>query len=111
MGELKNGKKLKVGVTVTNTGGYDGKEAVQCYVSDLLATMARPVRELKGFSKILLKRGESKEVVFELGSEELGFYNRKGKFCVEPGEFDIFIGGDCTTKNKIKITAVAETEN
>ena len=109
--ELKNGKKFKVGVTVTNTGGYDGKETVQCYVRDLIATMARPVKELKGFSKIFLKRGEAKEVVFELGSEELGFYNGKGKFCVEPGEFDIFIGGDCTTRNKIKITAVAETEN
>ena len=109
--ELKNGKKFKVGFTVTNTGGYDGKEVVQCYVRDLLATMARPVRELKGFSKILLKRGEFKEVVFELGSEELGFYNGKGEFCVEPGEFDIFIGGDCTTNNKIKITAVSETEN
>ncbi len=109
--ELKNGKKFKVGVTVTNTGEYDGKETVQCYVRDLLATMARPVRELKGFSKILLKRGEFKEVVFELGSEELGFYNGKGEFCVEPGEFDIFIGGDCTTNNKIKITAVSETEN
>ncbi len=73
--------------------------------------MARPVRELKGFSKILLKRGESQKAVFELGSEELGFYNGKGKFCVEPGEFDIFIGGDCTTKNGIKITAVAEMVN
>ena len=104
--ELQNGKTFRVHAIVTNTGGCAGKETAQCYVSDLVASMTRPVKELKGFSKKLLKQGESKEVAFALGLEELGFYNGSGKFCVEPGEFDVFIGGDCTTENKVKITVV-----
>lgn len=105
--KLQDGEKFKVSVTVTNTGDRDGKETVQCYISDLVSSMVRPVRELKGFAKAPLKQGESKKIVFEIGFDELGFYNGKGKFCVEPGEFEVFIGGDCTTKNRIKITVDA----
>lgn len=104
--ELKNGEKFKVYAVVTNTGEHEGKEVSQCYISDLVASMTRPIKELKGFSKNLLKPGESKELMFLLGFEELGFYNRKGEFCVEKGEFDIFIGNDCTTTNKISLTVV-----
>lgn len=101
---LKNGEKFRVSITVANTGCYDGKEVTQCYISDLLASMTRPIRELKGFSKNLLKRDESKKITFELGFDELGFYNFDGKFCVEPGEFDVYIGTDCMAEHKIKIT-------
>ena len=104
--ELKNGEKFKVYAVVTNTGEYEGKEVSQCYISDLVASMTRPIKELKGFSKNLLKPGESKELMFLLGFGELGFYNREGEFCVEKGEFDIFIGNDCTTTNKISLTVV-----
>ncbi len=104
--ELQNGAKCRVRVKITNTGGYAGKETAQCYISDLVASMTRPIKELKGFSKISLKQGERKEVVFELGFEELGFYNAGGKFCVEAGEFEVFIGGDCMTDNKVKITVM-----
>ena len=105
--KLQSREKFKVSVTVTNTGDRDGKETVQCYISDLVSSMVRPVRELKGFAKAPLKQGESKKIVFEIGFDELGFYNGSGKFCVEPGEFEVFIGGDCTTKNRIKITVAA----
>lgn len=105
--KLQDGEKFKVSVTVTNTGDRDGKETVQCYISDLVSSMVRPVRELKGFAKAPLKQGESKKIVFEIGFNELGFYNGKGKFCVEPGEFEVFIGGDCTAENRIKITVAA----
>lgn len=106
LGELQNGETFKVSVSITNTGGCAGKETAQCYISDLISTMTRPIKELKGFSKIFLNQGESRDVTFELGFEELGFYNGEGKFCVEPGEFDVFIGGDCTTDNKAKIAVV-----
>ena len=105
--KLQDGEKFKVSVTVTNTGDCDGKETVQCYISDLVSSMVRPVRELKGFVKASLKQGESTKIIFEIGFNELGFYNADGKFCVEPGEFEVFIGGDCTTKNRIKITVAA----
>ncbi len=106
--ELQNGEKFRVSVIVTNTGKYTGKETAQCYISDLVSSMTRPVKELKGFSKIFFNQGECREITFELGFEELGFYNGSGKFCVEPGEFDVFIGGDCTTDNKVKIAVVDE---
>ena len=109
--ELQSGKKFKVSAILTNTGRYAGKETVQCYISDLVASMTRPIKELKGFSKVFLNQGESREVTFELGFKELGFYNGKGKFCVEPGEFDVFIGGDCTTDNKVRIAVVNKIRN
>ena len=104
--ELKSGKKFKVSTMLTNTGNCAGKETVQCYISDLAASMTRPIKELKGFSKVFLNQGESREVMFELGFDELGFYNSNGEFCVELGEFDVFIGGDCTTDNKVKIVVL-----
>lgn len=104
--ELQNGKKFKASVILTNTGGCAGKETAQCYISDLVASMTRPIKELKGFSKVFLNQGESREIIFELGFEELGFYNGSGRFCVEPGEFDVFVSGGCTTDNKVKITVV-----
>lgn len=104
--ELQSGKKFKVSTMLTNTGNCAGKETVQCYISDLAASMTRPIKELKGFSKVFLNQGESREVMFELGFDELGFYNSNGEFCVELGEFDVFIGGDCTTDNKVKIVVL-----
>ena len=68
--------------------------------------MMRPIKELKGFSKIMLKAGEEKNVTFNLGFEELAFYNAKAEFKVEKGEFTVYAGGDCYTKNKLKIKVV-----
>lgn len=83
-----------VRVRVTNTGKYAGDEVVEMYVSDLLFSVARPDKELRGFERIHLEPGETREVVFPVGKRELGFYNRQLEYVVEPGEFIIHIGSD-----------------
>ncbi|WP_142785522.1 glycoside hydrolase family 3 N-terminal domain-containing protein [Changchengzhania lutea] len=84
---------LTASATITNTGDYDGHEVVQLYVHDKVGSVTRPVKELKGFEKIFLKKGESKTVSFDLKVEDLKFYNSKMEFTVEPGEFEIAIKG------------------
>ncbi|MBK6991713.1 MAG: glycoside hydrolase family 3 C-terminal domain-containing protein [Chitinophagaceae bacterium] len=86
--------KIKATVTVTNTGDYDGEEVIQLYTRDMVGSIARPVKELKGFQKIMFKKGESKEVSFTIGVEDLKFYNSNLKFVAEPGDFKLFIGGN-----------------
>lgn len=91
---LKGNQKLTASVTVTNTGKQDGKEVVQLYVRDVVGTVTRPVKELKGFQKIELKAGESKTVSFTITPDDLKFYNYILKYDWEPGEFQIMIGGN-----------------
>lgn len=83
---------LEVRVRVTNTGDYEGDEVVQLYIRDLVGTVTRPVKELKGFKRIGLKPGESQEVVFHISEEDLKFYNAKLDYVAEPGAFDVFVG-------------------
>ncbi|TGV02170.1 glycoside hydrolase family 3 N-terminal domain-containing protein [Flavivirga rizhaonensis] len=83
---------LTASVTITNTGDYDGSEVAQLYVHDKVGSITRPVKELKGFEKIVLKKGESKTVSFDLTVEDLKFYNND-TFTVEPGTFEIAIKG------------------
>jgi len=83
---------LTVSVEVANTGRRAGDEVVQLYIHDVAASVTRPVRELKGFERITLQAGERRRVMFTLGPEELGFYNRALRFAVEPGVFEFFIG-------------------
>jgi len=87
-------EKMEVKVTVSNTGEYDGEETVQLYIHDKIASITRPVKELKGFQKIFLKKGERKEVVFSISVEDLKFYNSDLKYVYEPGEFTVFVGGN-----------------
>ena len=87
-------------VTVTNTGKYDGSEVVQLYIRDLIGSVTRPVKELKGFEKIFLKVGESKQVFFKLTADMLKFYNYNLDFVCEPGDFEVMIGGDSRDVNK-----------
>jgi beta-glucosidase len=91
---LKGNQKLTACVAVANTGKYDGTEVVQLYIRDLVGSVVRPVKELKGFQKIELKAGESKTVSFSITPEELKFYNYDLKYDWEPGEFIIMIGGN-----------------
>jgi len=91
---FKPGEKIDVKVNVTNTGNYDGKEVVQLYIRDMVGTTTRPVKELKGFEKILIKKGETKEVTFTIDVEDLKFYNYDLKFVAEPGDFKVFVGGN-----------------
>lgn len=83
---------IEVSVDVTNSGNYDGKEVVQLYIRDLEGSVTRPVKELKGFRKIFLKKGETKKVTFSLSIDDLKFYNTDLKFIAEPGDFEVFVG-------------------
>ena len=86
-------------VTVTNTGNYDGDEIVQLYIHDKVASITRPVKELKGFERIHLRKGESKVVKFEITDELLKFYNRHLDYVLEPGDFEIMIGPNSSLKH------------
>lgn len=90
-------------VTVKNTGDIDASEVVQCYVCDNTASSMRPMRELKGFEKVFLKKGEEKRISFKLGREELGFYNMNNEFVVENGAFTVYLGGNSLCDNAISI--------
>ena len=91
---LKPGGTLTASVTVKNTGKRDGETVVQLYLRDVTASMARPVKELKNFEKVMLKAGEQKVVRFTLSEDDLKFYNAQLKYAAEPGEFDVQIGLD-----------------
>ncbi|MDN3673671.1 beta-glucosidase BglX [Flavobacterium branchiarum] len=98
--------KLNVTVDVTNTGNFDGKEVVQLYIRDLVGSVTRPVRELKGFQKIDIKKGQKQTVNFEISVEDLKFYNSDLKFIAEPGQFDIFVGGDSNADKKVSFELI-----
>ncbi|EGF52048.1 beta-glucosidase BglX [Bacteroides fluxus] len=91
-------------VTVTNTGKRDGAEVVQLYIRDLVGSITRPVKELKGFEKIFLKAGESKTVTFKITPELLRFYDYNLNRVAEPGDFDVMIGGNSQLVKSARLT-------
>lgn len=103
LADLEAGRKFKISVSIANTGSYDGKEVAQLYIRDQVASMMRPIRELKAYKKLLIRQGENAEVVFEIGYNELGFYTEQGEYTVEKGVFDLYIGENCLTENGIVI--------
>lgn len=86
--------KITASVTVTNTGNYDADEIVQMYIRDMVGSVARPVKELKGFERIHLKKGKSRTVSFDITAEQLKFYNSALNWVCEPGEFEVMVGGN-----------------
>ena len=88
------GDKIAATVSVKNTGAVDGTETVQLYVRDKVASLVRPVKELKGFKKVSLKAGEEKQVTIEVNKNDLGYYNAKMEYVVEPGKFTLWMGHD-----------------
>ncbi|TWI79260.1 beta-glucosidase [Lacibacter cauensis] len=99
---FKAGETLTATVTVINNGNYDGEEVVQLYTRDITGSVVRPVKELKAFQKIKLKKGESKQVQFTLTANDLRFYNGQLQYIYEPGEFHLFIGGNSRDGKKVK---------
>ncbi|SCX86673.1 beta-glucosidase BglX [Flavobacterium caeni] len=91
--KINTREKVTVSVEVSNTGSVDGAEVVQLYVRDLVGSVTRPVRELKGFEKVFLKKGEKKTVAFELSAADLSYYDNDMNNIVEPGQFTVFVGG------------------
>ncbi|MFM8371500.1 MAG: beta-glucosidase BglX [Bacteroidota bacterium] len=90
----KRGETVDVTVTVTNTGDVAGEEVVQLYIRDMSADISRPVKELKGFQKIRLEKGQSKIVSFRLSEKDLSYWNRDLTFKADPGTFKVFVGGN-----------------
>lgn len=84
---------VEIGVTVENTGNLSGEEVVQLYLHDVVASVVRPIKELKGFKKIKLEPGARKKITFTLTEKELGFYNNAYEWVVEPGLFQVMVGG------------------
>ncbi|MGJ1431374.1 beta-glucosidase BglX [Sphingobacterium spiritivorum] len=105
--KLEKQGKIKVTVEVKNTGKYDGEEVVQLYIRDMVGSVTRPVKELKGFQKIAFKAGETKTIEFDLTEEDLKFYNEKLEFVAEPGEFEVYVG----TNSKDVLTSKFELQN
>lgn len=101
---LKGNQTLNISATVSNTGKYDGEEVVQLYMRDLFGKVVRPVKELKGFQKIFIKKGESKKVDFQLTPEDLKFFDDELNFDWESGEFDIMIGTNSQNVQTKRIT-------
>jgi beta-glucosidase len=101
--KLKGNQQLTASVTVTNTGKTTGKETVQLYIRDVVGTVTRPLKELKGFQKIELKAGESKTVSFTIIPNDLKFYNYDLKYDWEAGDFQIMIGSNSRDVKAIKI--------
>ena len=102
------GDAFKAEVTVANTGDFRGTETVQLYMQDITASLVRPVKELKGFTRVTLEPGEKKTVVLTLCKENMGFYDNAGQYRLEDGKFNIFLGrnsGDC-----LKQEVVLKTE-
>lgn len=103
---LKGNQTLKASIMLTNSGKYNGAEVVQLYIRDLMGSVTRPVKELKGFQKVWLKAGETKTVTFNITTEDLKFYNSNLKYDWEPGEFEVMIGGNSRDVNGKKINWV-----
>ncbi|WNJ20618.1 beta-glucosidase BglX [Pontibacter sp. G13] len=100
--EMSMNGTLTASVSVTNTGKVAGEEVVQLYIRDLVGTATRPVKELKGFQKILLEPGESTTVSFEIGTEDLAFWHDDNTWYAEPGEFHLFIGTNSDEAQMVK---------
>ena len=101
--QLKGDETLAVSVTLTNSGNFTGEEVVQLYIQDPVATISRPVKELKNFKKVLLKPGENKEITLEITTKDLMFYYSDLKYDWEPGDFIIYIGTNSRDVKSAKV--------
>jgi beta-glucosidase len=97
-------ENLEVRVDVRNTGNYDGEEVVQLYIQDVVGSVTRPVKELKNFQKIFLKKGEAKTVTFKITPEDLKFFNYELEYVLEPGEFKVYIGTSSSNVQEVSFT-------
>ena len=90
--KLAMGGELTASITLTNSGQYDGEEVAQLYIRDMIGSVTRPVKELKGFQKVFLKKGEVRKITFTITSDDLAFYTANKTWEAEPGQFKIYIG-------------------
>jgi len=104
--EVHSGYPVTVSAAVTNNGLRPGSEVAQCYVQDCVASVTRPVRELKSFQRVSLRPGETTRVKFTLGLDELSFYGLDGKYKIEPGLFKAWVGPDCHASLEVEFRVV-----
>ena len=102
--EIDQDESLAISVTLKNTGNYDGEEVVQLYLKDVVRTITPPNRELKGFKKVFLKKGETKTITLNLQPANLKFYNADLDFVPEAGDFEVFVGTDSNATLKASFT-------
>lgn len=103
---MKNDGSVTASITVTNTGNRESTEVVQLYIHDVIASVSRPVKELKDFQRITLKAGESRNVEFHITADKLKFYDYNLNYILEPGEFEIMVGGNCREVKVGKLTII-----
>ncbi len=101
---IKPNETLQVKVQLTNTGKFDGEEVVQLYIRDIYATVSQPVKKLKAFQKVMLKAGETRDIIFNVSVEDLKFFNSDLKWVAEPGEFRVMVGGNSRDVKEEKFT-------
>lgn len=100
---FKKGESIVISVDLSNTGNVDGEEVVQLYIHDLVGSVTRPVRELKAFQKVLLRKGETKTLTFTLTDKDFSFFKQNMQFGSEAGQFEISVGGNSDTDHKIMV--------
>ena len=105
---FRPGQQLTATVTLTNAGKYAGRETAEFYVRDLVGSVVRPVKELKGFTQVLLQPGESRKLTFTISANDLRFYNDKLEYIYEPGEFRLYAGGSSSDVKDAKFTLLAK---
>ena len=101
--KIRRTGRTRVLVDVTNTGQMRGEEVVQMYIRDVVSSVTRPIKELKGFKRVPLEPGETKTVALEITPDLLAFYDIDMKFTVEPGEFEILVGNSSRDANLQKV--------
>ncbi|MCG8582763.1 MAG: beta-glucosidase BglX [Bacteroidales bacterium] len=106
--EMTMDGQVTLSLNVTNTGDMDGEEVVQLYIRDQVASISRPVKELKAFQKIALKKGETKPLSFTINREMLGFYDKAQQWTTEPGQFDIWVGASSADETNHLVLEVLE---
>jgi beta-glucosidase len=104
--EISKEDTIRASVKITNTGTRDGVEIVQLYLRDRFSSVSRPVKELKDFARVPLKAGESKDVTFTVTPDKLGFYDKRMKWTVEPGEFIVMVGASSADEALLKDTFI-----
>ena len=102
--KIKTNGSTRALADVTNTGKREGAEVVQMYIRDVVSSVTRPVKELKGFQKVTLRPGETKTVAFDITPDLLAFYDVNMKYVVEPGEFSIMVGNSSRDEDLTKVT-------
>jgi beta-glucosidase len=100
---IRRNEATRVTADVTNTGRRAGTEVIQMYIRDLVSSVTRPIKELKGFKKVSLQPGETKTVTLEITPDSLAFYDVNMKFVVEPGEFEILVGNSSRDSDLQKV--------